>query len=82
MFVAARTDHRGKGLFVFKGGWEYVAVFGLAAVPLALVGPGRASLDHELDIVLAGLKWGALAVVVGIAAGYSMLVACYRPETP
>src|SRR5215469_4179718 len=23
MIVAARTDHKSKGFFVFKGGWEY-----------------------------------------------------------
>ena len=26
MATAARTDHRGKGFFVFKGGWEYTGV--------------------------------------------------------
>src|SRR5579875_4054590 len=26
MATAARTDHKGKGFFVFKGGWEYTGV--------------------------------------------------------
>src|ERR1700683_1145184 len=25
MVTATRTDHRGKGFFIFKGGWEYTA---------------------------------------------------------
>ena len=31
MTTAARTDHKGKGFFVFKGGWEYTAVVSLVA---------------------------------------------------
>ena len=34
MTVASLTDHRGKGFFIFKGGWEYVAFVGAIAVAL------------------------------------------------
>ena len=41
MTVAAITDHKGKGFFVFKGGWEYVALIGVVAAGLVSIGPGR-----------------------------------------
>lgn len=40
--------HAGAGVFVADGGWELVAVIGLAALTFAAVGPGRFSLDHLL----------------------------------
>ncbi len=46
MTAAAATDHRGKGFFIFKGGWEYTAVVGAAAAALAGLGHGRLSFDH------------------------------------
>src|SRR5580658_7983847 len=39
MATAARTDHKGKGLFIFKGGWEYTAVVGGVAAVIAALGP-------------------------------------------
>ena len=79
MTVAALTDHRGKGYFIFKGGWEYVVLVAIVAVALAVLGPGRWSLDHALGLDLAGLGWGALAAVGGVAAAGAMLAAFYRP---
>ena len=38
MATAAATDHRGKGFFVFKGGWEYTAIVAAAATALAGLG--------------------------------------------
>ena len=80
MTVAARTDHRGKGFFVFKGGWEYVGVVGGAAVALAALGPGRYSLDGVLRRQRAGAGPALLAVGVGTASAAALLAACYRPE--
>nr|WP_257910826.1 DoxX family protein [Janibacter limosus] len=40
MAVAALTDHRGKGYFVFKGGWEYTLLVAMVAIGLAATGPG------------------------------------------
>ena len=74
MVVAAFTDHRGKGFFVFKGGWEYVAVVALIAFVLACVGPGRWSVDHALGIPLGGVGWGVLAAVVGVVVAVLTLV--------
>jgi putative oxidoreductase len=80
MTVAALTDHRGKGYFVFKGGWEYVLLVALVAVGLAAVGPGAWSLDDALGIDTAGGWWAVAAAVLGVAAALALLAACYRPE--
>lgn len=82
MVVAARTDHRGKGFFVFKGGSEYVVVVAATAVGLAAVGPGGWSLDDALGLDLAGAAWAALAAVGGVVAALGLLAACYRPAAP
>src|SRR5215207_3100579 len=50
MTVAALTDHRGKGYFVFKGGSEYVLLVAMAAVALAAAGPGAWSVDDALSL--------------------------------
>jgi putative oxidoreductase len=80
MVVAALTDHRGKGFFVFKGGWEYVGLVGAVAVALAAFGPGGWSLDRAFALDRWAGAWSA--AVVGVAGGVSalgLLVACYRP---
>jgi putative oxidoreductase len=79
MTVAAMTDHRGKGFFVFKGGWEYVAVVGVVAGALAFLGPGRWSLDHMIGWTLSGVDWGLGAAGVGMVSGIGMVVTFRRP---
>lgn len=81
MTVAALTDHRGKGYFIFKGGAEYVVLVAMVAVGLAVVGPGRWSLDSALGLDLAGIGWGAVALVGGLAAAAALLATSYRPQT-
>ena len=80
MVVAARTDHRGKGYFVFKGGWEYVVLVAMVAVGLAAAGPGRWSLDHALGLDLSGAWWAVVAAVLGVGSALGMLAVSYRPE--
>ncbi|MET7689016.1 DoxX family protein [Streptomyces sp. NPDC005483] len=80
MAVAARTDHRGKGFFVFKGGWEYVGVVGGAAVALAGLGHGSYSLDGLLRRQRAGVGPALLAAGLGTASAAALLAVCYRPE--
>jgi putative oxidoreductase len=82
MVVAARTDHRGKGYFVFKGGWEYVALVAMVAVGLAATGPGRWSLDHAFGLDVAGAWWAVVAAVLGVGAALGMLAVAYRPDQP
>ncbi|MET7650081.1 MULTISPECIES: DoxX family protein [unclassified Streptomyces] len=79
MTVAARTDHRGKGFFVFKGGWEYVGVVGGAALALAALGNGRYSLDGLLRHRRAGVGPALAAAGLGTAGAAALLAVCYRP---
>ncbi len=80
MAVAALTDHRGKGYFIFKGGWEYVLLVAMAAVALAVVGPGAWSLDAALDLPFSGPWWGLVAAVGGVAAAGALLAVFRRPD--
>jgi putative oxidoreductase len=79
MTVASLTDHRGKGFFIFKGGWEYVAFVGAIAVALAFLGPGRWSLDALIGLKLYGLGWGLAALLVGLIAGGGTVLGFRRP---
>jgi putative oxidoreductase len=81
MATAAATDHKGKGFFVFKGGWEYTAVVAAAATALAGLGSGRWSIDRLLRRKSrsgVGLALGAAAFGLVSAAG--LLAATYRPD--
>ncbi|MFF7476701.1 DoxX family membrane protein [Streptomyces sp. NPDC008092] len=80
MAVAAATDHRGKGFFVFKGGWEYVGVVGGAAVALAALGHGRYSLDAALRRGRSGGGAALAATGLGLAGAAALLIACHRPD--
>lgn len=79
MVVAMITDHRGKGYFVFKGGWEYVMLVAMVAVALAVGGPGTWSVDSALGLDLAGPLWGTVALAGGVVAALGLLALCYRP---
>lgn len=79
MTVAALTDHRGKGYFVFAGGWEYVVLVAMVAVGLAVAGPGGWSLDAALGLTLAGPWWGVGAAAGGVAAALVLLAVFRRP---
>ena len=81
MATAAATDHRGKGFFVFKGGWEYTAVVALAATALAGLGHGRWSIDRLLGRKeRSGALMAVGAVVLGLAGAGALLASSYRPD--
>ena len=44
--------HFGRTPFVSEGGWELVAAFGTATLLIAVVGPGRVSVDHLVGRML------------------------------
>jgi putative oxidoreductase len=80
MATAARTDHRGKGFFVFKGGWEYTAVVASVCAAMAALGPGRISVDRLTGRNRSGLGWALFAAGFGVASSTALLAASYRPD--
>jgi putative oxidoreductase len=67
MIVAGASAHLQHGFFIQNGGYEYNLVLGLAALSVAFTGAGRLSIDALFGLRLAGVNWGLLAFVVGLA---------------
>ncbi len=83
MTTATRTDHRGKGFFVFKGGWEYTAYVAAAMTALAALGSGKWSVDRLIGRKpRTGVRVALLAAAFGVANSTGLLAAAYRPATP
>jgi putative oxidoreductase len=82
MTTAALTDHRGKGFFVFKGGWEYTGVIATVAAALSAVGPGRWSIDAIFGRRRQGPAWAAAATALGVGSSLALVAASYRPDPP
>jgi putative oxidoreductase len=80
MLIAGLLAHRPNGFFVFREGFEYVLVLGVVCVALAMLGPGRASLDSAAGIVLNGWAGGTVALGVAVVAVAGMLATFYRPK--
>ncbi|WP_218123894.1 DoxX family protein [Quadrisphaera sp. DSM 44207] len=80
MVGAARTAHRGKGVWVTGGGWELPLINGVVAAGIAATGPGRYSLDRVLGVERSGP--GALLTAVGVGLGTAALVLSRRQEAP
>jgi putative oxidoreductase len=51
---------------VFRDGYEYVLVLSAVCLALAMLGPGRASLDNAAGIALTG--WAGGGIALGAAA--------------
>ncbi len=79
MATAARTDHKGKGLLVFKGGWEYTGVLAAAAAAVAALGPGPWSVDRVRGKERSGPVWALLALAVGLG-GAAAILSRVKPE--
>lgn len=81
MFVAGYTVHRTKGFYINSEGWEYTFILAIAAVGIAMLGPGDWSFDNVLGINtdLDGWLGLGLAAGGGIAAGVAQLATFYRP---
>src|SRR3990170_4928346 len=78
MTVAFWTVHRHAGFWITarpEEGWEYVLVLATGAWALALLGPGKWSLDHALGIAddLDG-GVGAIIAAAGVVAAAAQLV--------
>ena len=74
MTAAAATDHKGKGFFIFKGGWEYVGVVGATAAAISALGPGRYSVDGARGKNRSGLRRSLFSTALGVGAAVGMLV--------
>jgi putative oxidoreductase len=74
MLVAALTDHRGKGLWIFNGGAEYVLTVASVAIGLAFSGAGRWSVDAAIGWDVAGVFWGVAAFAAAFVGGVGVLV--------
>ena len=84
MFVAFWSIHRFAGFFVFARpdeGYEYVVTLSVAALTLAVLGAGDASLDGVLGLVedLDGWVGGAIALAGLVAGGLQLAVFWRRP---
>ena len=69
MTAAALTAHKGKGLWVDKGGSEMPLVYSAVAFALAAIGGGEYALDTALGLDLAGIEWALGALAVGLLGG-------------
>jgi putative oxidoreductase len=80
MLIAGLLAHRRNGFFVFRDGYEYVLVLAAVCLALAMLGPGRASLDNAAGIAVTGWAGGGIALGVAAAATAGMLGTFYRPR--
>lgn len=79
MLVAGVLAHRPNGFFVFKDGYEYVLVLAIVSLALAMLGPGRLSLDQAAGISLPGWAGGGIALGVAAVATAGLLALFWRP---
>lgn len=81
MTVAAVTVHFRNGFFIIKEGWEYVFVMAIAAITIAMLGPGEWSIDDPLGIAddLDGYVGLAISAGGGVLAATILLGIFYRP---
>jgi putative oxidoreductase len=79
MLVAGVLAHRPNGFFVFRDGYEYVLVLSAASLALAMLGPGRLSVDRAAGIEVTGWAGGGIALGVAVLATAGLLATCWRP---
>jgi putative oxidoreductase len=78
MLVAGILAHRPNGFFVFKEGYEYVLLLAVVSLALAVLGPGRLSVDHVGGIEVTGWAGGGIALAVAVAATAGLLGLFWR----
>lgn len=81
MLVAIWVDHRHNGFFIFHKdqGWEYCAVLAITAWAIAIIGPGKWSLDNAFGIHWNGWVGTWVAAIVGVGGAVLQLGVSYRP---
>ena len=82
MFVAFWSIHRFAGFFNFHRpdeGWEYVATLSVIGIALAVLGPGRYSVDEALGIAGNLDGWVGLAIIgAGVLVAVGQLAVFWR----
>jgi putative oxidoreductase len=73
--VVATSVHVDKGFFAQNGGYELPLLIAAAAAGLAFTGAGPLSVDAALGLTLGGVRWGLLAVGLGVAGALPPLMA-------
>jgi putative oxidoreductase len=81
MIVAIVVAHRNNGYFIFRPGqgWEYCAAIIMAAVVIALLGPGSWSVDSVLNLNYSNWASLIIAIALGIGSAITQLAAFWRP---
>jgi putative oxidoreductase len=69
MVVAIVTVHWVNGFFNTPGGFEFNLLIATAAAALAFTGPGPVSMDNALGWTPSGVRWGLIAIAIGVLAG-------------
>ncbi|SEG88133.1 putative oxidoreductase [Thermomonospora echinospora] len=80
MLVAGLLAHRPNGFFVFKDGYEYVLVLAVTSLALAMLGPGKLSVDDAAGIDVTGWAGGGIALGVAVVATAGLLATFWRPQ--
>ncbi|MCK9875621.1 MULTISPECIES: DoxX family protein [Frankia] len=82
MVVAGITAHRTNGFFIFRPGqgYEYVLFIAVVCAAIGILGPGKASLDHAIDIELDGWVGAAITLILGVGGAALLLATAWRPE--
>lgn len=75
MLVAILGVHLEKGFFSQGGGYEYPLLIAVVTAGIAFTGAGAASLDAALGLRLGGVRWGILAIVLGLLGSLPPLLA-------
>ena len=79
--IVAGSTHAPNGFFNTNGGYEMPATYGVVGTSLALMGPGRFSLD-EATGHLFNRRWMAIAGLISTIAGAAYLITTRRPPEP
>ena len=79
MLIAGLLAHRPNGFFVFKDGYEYVLVLAATSLALAVIGPGRFSVDSAGGITVTGWAGGGVALAAAAVGTAGLLVTFWRP---
>jgi putative oxidoreductase len=79
MVVAGVIEHRTHGFFIFRNGYEYVLMISVVLCATAIVGAGRAGLDHVIGFRLSAVTGLAACIGIGVGGAAVLLLSCWRP---